>query len=483
MMDKRYQVFISSTYTDLREERREVFHMLMRMKCIPAGMELFPATDGGPSEYIRREIDESDFYLLIIGGRYGSVSPEGTSYTELEYDYVVAQGKEVIALVHGAPHKLSGEKLEMTEAAQERLKQFRGKVRSKHLCDEWIQAHELPGKVSVNIHHAMGRVPVVGWVRGDRISATESEQVNRLQNENRVLIEENQQLQDENATLQKEIEALKSVPAFVGSTKKSGNEEIKQIVPEEEHLPVMEKDQFGIFSDLEIKTRTQPVIQRFRWVKPGTFMMGSPESEPERNENEVRHQVTLTTGFWLTDTVCTQLLWEAVIGKNPSYFQGENRPVENVSWNEAQEFLKQTSQLNPKHQFCLPTEAQWEYACRAGTMTPFSFGENITIDQVNYGEGQHLGQTVSVKSLPANPWGLYEMHGNVWEWVADKWKEKLAEEPISNPFIIAKPLQEHVIRGGSWFENAKGCRSAFRRANLSRVGLVDLGFRFCRKNT
>ena len=145
-----------------------------------------------------------------------------------------------------------------------------------------------------------------------------------------------------------------------------------------EHLGV---DEYGLYVDLAIKG----ITQRFRWLEPGTFLMGSPETEPERYEDEVQHSVTLTQGFWLADTTVTQALWQAVMGNNPSSFQDDkNNPVENVSWDDAQAFIGKLNELIPGLQAKLPSEAQWEYACRAGTTTPFSFGGNITPELVNY---------------------------------------------------------------------------------------------------
>ncbi|MDD5395259.1 MAG: formylglycine-generating enzyme family protein [Thiothrix sp.] len=230
-------------------------------------------------------------------------------------------------------------------------------------------------------------------------------------------------------------------------------------------------DNYGLYADLDIKG----ITQRFRWIEPGTFLMGSPESEAERYGDEVQHQVTLTQGFWLADTTVTQAQWQAVMGNNPSRFSDNpNNPVEQVSWNDIQDFLQKLNALIPSLQAKLPTEAQWEYACRAGTTTPFSFGDNITPEQVNYEgnypyaggkKGLYREKTVPVKSLPANPWGLFEMHGNVWEWCQDVWQEKLPASPVTDPEGVAggdKAGVERVVRGGSWGDFGGSCRSAYR---------------------
>ena len=244
----------------------------------------------------------------------------------------------------------------------------------------------------------------------------------------------------------------------------------------------LDHDNIGLFTDLVIKG----ITQRCRWMPPGTFRMGSPTSEKERYYNETQHQVTLTQGYWLADTACTQALWQAVMGENPSCFRdNENNPVEMVSWNDVQKFIKQLNRLIPGLAAQLPTEAQWEYACRAGTITPFSFGNNITPEQVNYDgntpyadgkKGLYRMETVPVKSLPASPWGLYEMHGNVWEWCAD-WYDDYPETPVNDP-SGSETGSSRVLRGGSWSNYGWRTRSA-NRGWYTPVNLdYYIGFRF-----
>jgi formylglycine-generating enzyme required for sulfatase activity len=226
------------------------------------------------------------------------------------------------------------------------------------------------------------------------------------------------------------------------------------------------RDPHGLYADLEIKG----VTQRFRWIVPGTFLMGSPKDETERSDDETQHPVTLTQGYWMADKACTQALWRAVMGENPAYFKDNvNNPVEQVSWNDVQEFIIRLNNLVPELEARLPTEAQWEYACRAGTTTPFSFGENITPEQVNYdgnypyanGEkGLSRGKTIPVKSLPPNPWGLYEMHGNVWEWCYD-WYGDYPSEPVVDP-VEPSTGATRVLRGGSGGSIGGGVHSASR---------------------
>ena len=247
-------------------------------------------------------------------------------------------------------------------------------------------------------------------------------------------------------------------------------------------------DRFGLWAEFTVETEHGKAAQRMRWIEPGTFRMGSPGSEPERYDDEgPQHLVTLTHGFWLADTACTQALWRAVMGDEPSRLKGNDPcPVEQVSWDRIQEFLRAFEALLPGCGAALPTEAQWEYACRAGTTTPFSFGEQITPEIVNYNgnhpyvggkTGEFRNRTVPVKSLPANDWGLYEVHGNVWEWCADGMRA-YDDAPQQDPEGPADRAHR-AVRGGSWHRGAGYARSAFR--NLLGPGLAFdfLGFRLC----
>jgi hypothetical protein len=172
-MDKRYQVFISSTYADLRDERRAVIQTVIESNCIPAGMELFPAADEAQLAFIKRVIDDCDYYLLIIGGRYGSVDESGVSYTEQEYDYAVNRGLKVIAVVHENPNDIPLGKSEKDAASREKLQRFRNKVCNGRLVKFWKNASELPGLVALNLSHTMNAYPAVGWVRANKVADVE----------------------------------------------------------------------------------------------------------------------------------------------------------------------------------------------------------------------------------------------------------------------------------------------------------------------
>ena len=242
------------------------------------------------------------------------------------------------------------------------------------------------------------------------------------------------------------------------------------------------EDQYGLWNDISYKG----VTQRFRWIKPGSFLMGSPESETGRSDNETQHPVTLSRGYWLADTACTQAFWLAVRGENPSNFKGENRPVERVSWNDTQKFIQQLNQKLPALGLRLPSEAEWEYACRSGSTGAFNFNGELSLAKVNYsatwdGSGWGNGalqQTVDVKTYPANAWGLYEMHGNVWEWCQD-WKGDYPAQPVTDPAGPDKGYQR-VLRGGSWIGGGRHCRSADRRSRSPGNRYGNLGFRLAR---
>ena len=258
------------------------------------------------------------------------------------------------------------------------------------------------------------------------------------------------------------------------------------------------KDQYGAWADLKVAE----VTQRFRWIQPGTFTMGSPQAEKDalvasvpgikdRVAIEVPHHVTLTQGFWLADSTCTQALWQAITGTNPATMKDSlQNPVEMVSWDDCQQFLSQLNDRVSGGGFRLPSEAQWEYACRAGTTTAFSFGSTITPEQVNYNgkfpfggaaKGLFRQKTVPVKSLPPNAWGLYEMHGNVGQWCND-WGGEYSGGAVRDP---AGPLSgsERAYRGGNYGDSAWICRSAFRNGGPP-VGLSPgLGFRIAAQAT
>jgi formylglycine-generating enzyme required for sulfatase activity len=225
------------------------------------------------------------------------------------------------------------------------------------------------------------------------------------------------------------------------------------------------------------------------------FLMGSPESEPERLASEgPQHTITLQP-FFMGKFPVTQAQWQAVAGfpkvkidlePDPSYFKGANHPVETVSWYRAVEFCARLSKATGR-EYRLPSEAHWEYACRAGTTTPFHFGETISPELANYdgnytyasgSKGIYREQTTEVGSFPANAFGLYDMHGNVWEWCADHWHDSYDGAPADGSVWLSENANNsRMLRGGSWYNNPEFCRSAFRDYNMPGVRYDSYGFR------
>ncbi len=189
-MDKRYQVFVSSTYADLKDERQKVIQTLMEMDCIPSGMELFPALDEEQFEFIKKVIDDCDYYLLVIGARYGSVTEEGVSYTEKEYDYAVERGIKVVAFVHADPDAVPVNKTDKSPVHAERLQKFRDKVATGRLVKFWSTSNELAGLVALSLSKTIKTYPAVGWTRADKAGTPELfAEVHALQAENKALRE------------------------------------------------------------------------------------------------------------------------------------------------------------------------------------------------------------------------------------------------------------------------------------------------------
>jgi len=208
-MDKRYQIFVSSTYADLRDERRRVIQTLMEMDCIPAGMELFPAADEEQWQFIKKVIDDCDYYVLIIGGRYGSTTPEGVSYTEQEYDYAIERGLKVLAFVHEKPDDLPVGKSDIDPELRDRLAAFRDKVTNGRLVKFWRTAEELPGLVALSLSKTIKTYPAVGWVRANQVANAE------LLGELNILRKQNQELERVVAELSSES-ASSSVENLAG---------------------------------------------------------------------------------------------------------------------------------------------------------------------------------------------------------------------------------------------------------------------------
>jgi sulfatase modifying factor 1 len=271
------------------------------------------------------------------------------------------------------------------------------------------------------------------------------------------------------------------------------------------------EDEFGAFVVLRIKD----ALQRFRWIPPGEFTQGSPPSEPGRYENEgPQRRVRFTRGFWLGDTPVTQVFWEAFGKENPSRFRSPDRPVERVSWSDCKTFIAELNRAIAGALLQLPSEAQWEYACRARTTTMTYIGDveilgannapaldeiawyggncgvNFELEEgediSRFGERHHKekrGGTHPVARLRPNAWGLYDMLGNVYEWCEDAWDgETYLPGSVTDP-LPSNGGARRVFRGGSWISVAQYVRAAYRdvwdwRDPDDRYG--NLGFRLAR---
>ncbi len=246
---------------------------------------------------------------------------------------------------------------------------------------------------------------------------------------------------------------------------------------------------------------SQPVVggnnrigMTFAAIRPGTFMMGSPESESNHESDEIQHRVTLTNGFEIQTTSVTQAQWVQVMGSNPSYFKEQkyctgsyvatpvamcpNHPVEQVSFEDVQGFIeKMNSTVRDGYKYRLPTEAEWEYAARAGTQTAYYFGD-APIDQYAWYDGSSGSQTHEVAKLKPNAYGLYDMSGNVWQWVQD-WYGDYSRQDQTNP-LGAQSGSNRVLRGGSWYSYARYVRSAYRSYDAPGRRADSVGFRLAR---
>lgn len=253
---------------------------------------------------------------------------------------------------------------------------------------------------------------------------------------------------------------------------------------------------------------TNSISMKLAKIPAGTFVMGSPRSEAERDDKEERHEVTITKPFYLGVCEVTQAEYDEVMQsagdfRNRSTFQGDDRPVENVEWKVAKIFCEQLSsrpeEVATKRKYRLPTEAEWEYACRAGTSTAFYTGDSLSSEQANFNglypagdgkTGKYLRQTAPVGSYPPNAFGLHDMHGNVAEWCADWYDPEYylnspEEDPLGPPFgVVSTNFTNNgnqnffvVIRGGCWVDEGRACRSAYRYRAMPNTQYRLIGFR------
>lgn len=225
---------------------------------------------------------------------------------------------------------------------------------------------------------------------------------------------------------------------------------------------------------------TNSIGMKLAWIPPGSFTMGSPESERGRTANETPRTVTVAQGFRLGVTEVTQKQWREIMGSDPSYFKGDQLPVEHVTWHEAAEFCRRLGEKEGRH-YRLPTEAEWEYACRAGSTAAYSTGKDeAALAEAGWYQRNSGNQSHPVGQKKPNAWGLHDMHGNVSEWCADR-PDGAVSSPDSQ--ILSREIKaERDHRGGSWGLSAGDCRSASRHRNDGNFRYFDLGFRVVRES-
>ena len=476
---------------------------ILNFDCFPAGMEMFPAMDEGIFEYIKRIIDDSDYYLLIIGGRYGDVDESGVSWNEKEYDYAVSKHIPIIVFDHKDFTKLPADKTDQDDKKRKKLIAFKKKVSKGRLIKYWTDAKDLVADVAKSLPKVLEQQQRIGWVRADSItSADEQKEIKRLKNEIAyyrelvITLEEDLEKRDENSysrledskkkaqqeikSLQEKIDQLQQECDDLKAQKDKSQEKVNNVTRGLEIiLDELKGNKELMESQPKVKTVTIPgtdVSFRMVHVDGGTFMMGANKYDDDAFDNEIPvHQVTLSD-YYIGETLVTQALWQTVMGRNPSRFKGDpNRPVEYVSWEDCQVFIEKLNRLTGKS-FHLPTEAQWEFAARGGVKSKgYKYAGGDDIKKVAwYGENSEE-KTNPVAQKDANELGLYDMSGNVFEW-CDDWYGLYHGVAQTEPRGLSDG-SFRVVRAGAWTSYAGICRLSYRGQRHANVHCHNLGLR------
>lgn len=485
---KRYQVFVSSTFADLKEERKMVMRVILERKSFPAGMELFPAKDKKQFDYIKQVIDDSDYYLLIIGARYGSLDDDGVSYTEKEYDYAVSKKIPVIAFLHSDIKSIPLGKADVDKDLQQKLEAFRAKVQTGRLVEYWENAHDLKAKVISSLVDAFEdeEQPRIGWVRADSITNGDAQkEIDRLKKE----IEKHR---NEIKRLEVALKKKEGDYQTLESSYQSAQKEIENLTGQIQNLKTELEKLKASSVAIETKPRVQTEIItipntdvsfKMVYVEGGTFMMGANDADKVASSNERPAHVVTLSDYWIGETQVTQELWQAIMGENPSNFKREqNLPVECVSWDDCYRFI---IKLNEKigMNFHLPTEAQWEFAARGGNFGKRKqnryAGRNFNIEHIAWYSENSEGKTHPVAQLSPNELGLYDMSGNVWEWCQDRYSlGYYSSSPNRDPKGPSGfGFSSYVCRGGGWLNKGWDCRVSTRNFCESRKGFPYIGLR------
>ena len=512
-MDKRYQIFISSTFADLKDEREKVMRAILELKCFPAGMELFKAGSKPKFAQISSVIDECDFYILIIGARYGSMDKDGVSWTEKEYNYAINLGIPILAFVHGDSGAIHLNNADLDNKLRKKLKAFKERVEETSIVSYWKNADELKANVLSSLHDALEQEKkenkITGWVRaGSVVSGDEQARSAQLEGEiagykkeikslkadlkkkegdcgtleksNQKAQLEIKNLQEKIALLQRERDELKAREQKFNddclALEQSYQEKVNDVAGDFER--VLDKLK-GINEKSPVETITIPgtdVSFRMVRVEGGTFRMGANKGDYEADSDEKpAHQVTLSD-YYIGETQVTQALWQAVMGENPSDYDNDpNCPVERVSWDDCQEFIEKLNKLTGKS-FRLPTEAQWEFAARGGNKSQgYKYAGGNDLGKVAWYKDNAMRETNPVAQKDANELGLYDMSGNVWEWCQD-WFGDYSDAPQTDP-EGPEEGSHRVSRGGSWYSDAGDCRVSYRNYNTPTYENYFFGLR------
>ena len=222
---------------------------------------------------------------------------------------------------------------------------------------------------------------------------------------------------------------------------------------------------------------TNSIGMKLAFIPPGSFTMGSPDSEPGRIPNENRREVTFEKGFWMGVTEVTQKQWREIMGDNPSFFPGDDLPVEHITWHEAEEFCRRLSEKEHRR-YRLPSEPEWEYACRAGSTTAYHAGDGeAALAETDWYRKNSGNQSHPAGRKKPNAWGLYDLHGNVSEWCAQRPEKEVDTYDTGSAVLEREEKAGRDHRGGSWGLNAGDCRSASRHRNSGDYRYFDLGLR------
>ena len=439
-------------------------------------------------EYIKRIIDDSDYYLLIIGGRYGSVDENGVSWTEKEYNYAVSKEIPVLVFDHKDFTKLPADKTDQDDKKREKLVAFKKNVSKKRLIKYWTDVNDLDAVVAKSLHKVLEKHERIGWVRDDMVTSLNVQtKIDKLNNEIAGYKEEveklkadlkkknddfclinntNQAAQQDIKTLQRKIDQLQKECDELRAKQQKSNED--RLAIEEfykEKVKYAESELEKILDKLNVSitdTITVPgtnVSFNMVLVDGGKFMMGAKKGDASDDKKPAR-QVTLSD-FWIGETQVTQALWKAVMGENPSYYNDDpNLPVEQVSWNDCQLFIKELNRLTGRA-FHLPTEVQWEFAARGGNKSKgYKYAGSNDIKKVAWYSENSGRKTHAVAQKDPNEIGLYDMSGNVYEWCQD-WLADPSGESDASPTDSAIETYR-VGRGGGWVSNDGDCCVSYR---------------------